>query len=141
MMGFAKPVTGPATSGRTRWLYPSYTLACLLEKSAKFRYSYSLTWGFPMRVPFILAAVLVFLISVPAGAQKSPSPPPGSYMQSCKNITAEFFAGYSDMIFVKANCRNSRGAFVHTDLVVETVTGPLTKDIANCNGALTLSHC
>jgi hypothetical protein len=23
-MGFAEPVIGPATSGRTRWLYPSY---------------------------------------------------------------------------------------------------------------------
>src|SRR5580693_3527231 len=23
-MGFAEPVVGPATSGRTRWLYPSY---------------------------------------------------------------------------------------------------------------------
>ena len=27
MMGFAEPVIGPATSGRTRWLYPSYLLA------------------------------------------------------------------------------------------------------------------
>jgi len=26
MMGFAEPVIGPATSGRTRWLYPSYAL-------------------------------------------------------------------------------------------------------------------
>jgi hypothetical protein len=24
MMGFAEPVIGPATSGRTRWLNPSY---------------------------------------------------------------------------------------------------------------------
>src|SRR5580658_4910571 len=26
MMGFAEPVIGPATSGRTRWLYPSCEL-------------------------------------------------------------------------------------------------------------------
>jgi hypothetical protein len=26
MMGFAEPVIGPATSGRTRWLYSSYAL-------------------------------------------------------------------------------------------------------------------
>jgi hypothetical protein len=27
VMGFAEPVIGPATSGRTRWLNPSYGLA------------------------------------------------------------------------------------------------------------------
>jgi hypothetical protein len=26
MMSFAEPVIGPATSGRTRWLYPFYAL-------------------------------------------------------------------------------------------------------------------
>jgi hypothetical protein len=29
-MGFAEPVIGPATSGRTRWLHPSYGLSFLM---------------------------------------------------------------------------------------------------------------
>ena len=30
-MGFAEPVIGPATSGRTRWLYPSHALTVLIS--------------------------------------------------------------------------------------------------------------
>jgi hypothetical protein len=31
VMGFAEPVIEPATSGRTRWLNPSYGLRYLIE--------------------------------------------------------------------------------------------------------------
>ena len=34
VMGFAEPVIGPATSGRTRWLNPSYGLIKLGPMSA-----------------------------------------------------------------------------------------------------------
>jgi hypothetical protein len=34
VMGFAEPVIGPATSGRTRWLNPSYGL-----RACRFAYS------------------------------------------------------------------------------------------------------
>src|SRR6202047_3087426 len=42
-MGFAEPVIGPATSGRTRWLYPSYVPrsavhgACKASETHRFR--------------------------------------------------------------------------------------------------------
>jgi hypothetical protein len=34
VMGFAEPVIGPATSGRTRWLNPSYGLRAILASAA-----------------------------------------------------------------------------------------------------------
>src|ERR1700724_1184405 len=33
VMGFVEPVMGPATSGRTRWLHPSYGLRANFEPS------------------------------------------------------------------------------------------------------------
>jgi hypothetical protein len=35
LMGFAEPVIGPATSGRTRWLCPSYALHFLYYNFAR----------------------------------------------------------------------------------------------------------
>jgi hypothetical protein len=32
-MGFAELVIGPATSGRTRWLYPSYSSGSVVKYS------------------------------------------------------------------------------------------------------------
>jgi hypothetical protein len=37
MMGFAEPVIGPATPGRTRWLNPSYGLRSTLAKGVPLR--------------------------------------------------------------------------------------------------------
>ena len=37
MMGFAEPVIGPATSGRTRWLYPSCALLRSLPRTRESR--------------------------------------------------------------------------------------------------------
>jgi len=37
MMGFAEPVIGPATSGRTRWLYLSYALLRSFPRKRKSR--------------------------------------------------------------------------------------------------------
>jgi hypothetical protein len=36
-MGFAEPVIGPATSGRTRWLYPFYRSAELMPALGRFQ--------------------------------------------------------------------------------------------------------
>ena len=36
VMGFAEPVIGPATSGRTRWLNSSYGLKCRRNKAMGF---------------------------------------------------------------------------------------------------------
>ena len=89
------------------------------------------------RTPILLAAAILLVSPsvVYAGNKDTGSagtPPPGSYQQSCINISVSGSTLY-------ALCRKSTGSLNNAALYNYASAGG--QDIANCEGALTIGRC
>lgn len=89
------------------------------------------------RAPILLVAAMLSVSpsAVYAGNQDTGStttPPPGSYQQSCMNISV-------DGTTLNARCRDTNGVPNFTQL--KNYPSAQGHDIANCDGVLTIGSC